>query len=188
MPVPPSDGLTRMPVPSAPTMPPMQWTPKTSSASSYLKTFFTVVQKKKQTKPATMPSTSEPMEPAKPEAGVTATRPATAPEIAPSMVGLPFTIHSMNIHAIAQEAVAMKVLRKATTAEPAASRFDPALKPNQPNHKRQAPMKLITSECGAITSRPKPMRLPTIKQPTKPAMPELMCTTEPPAKSMAPFL
>src|SRR5229473_110137 len=168
MPVPPRSGLTRIPVPSAPTMPPMQCTPKTSRASSYLKMFFTVVQKKKQITPATRPSTSEPIEPEKPEAGVTATRPATAPEIAPSTVGLPLMIHSTNIHDIAQAAVAMKVLRNATTAPPAASKFDPALKPNQPNHSKHAPMKLMTSECGAITSRPKPMRLPTIKQPTKP--------------------
>ena len=31
-----------------------------------------------------------------PEAGVMATRPATAPEIAPSTLGLPFLIHSAN--------------------------------------------------------------------------------------------
>jgi hypothetical protein len=34
MPVPPSFGFTRMPVMMAPTMPPMQCTPNTSSASS----------------------------------------------------------------------------------------------------------------------------------------------------------
>src|SRR5690242_3766095 len=143
-----------MPVPSAPTMPPMQCTPKTSSASSYLNVFFTVVQKKKQTTPATRPSTSEPIAPAKPDAGVTATRPATAPETTPSIEGFPFTIHSTNIHDSAQAAVAMKVLVKATIAEPAASRFDPALKPNQPNHSRQAPIMVITSECGAMMSLP----------------------------------
>src|SRR5579885_489674 len=154
MPVPPSAGLTRMPVPSAPTMPPMQCTPNTSSASSYLKTLFTVVQKKKQTTPATMPRTREPIEPAKPEAGVTATRPATAPVTTPRVLGFPFTIHSTNIQVSAVIAVQMQVLRKATTAEPEASRFEPALKPNQPNHSKQAPIMVITSECGAMTSLP----------------------------------
>ena len=48
MPAPPRAGLTRMPVASAPTMPPMQWMPKASRLSSYLSAFFTTVQKKKQ--------------------------------------------------------------------------------------------------------------------------------------------
>src|SRR5690606_29818018 len=116
--------------------------------SSYLKMFFTVVQKKKQIAPAMRPSTSAPIGLANPEAGVTATRPATAPEAMPSIEGLPFIFHSTNIHDSAQAAVAMKVLRKATMADPPASRLEPALKPNQPNHKRQAPIMVMTSECG----------------------------------------
>ena len=42
------------------------------------------------------------------------------------------------------------------------------------------------SEWGGISSLPKPMRLPSSSAPTRPAMPELMCTTVPPAKSIAP--
>ena len=40
---------------------------------------------------------------------------------------------------------------------------------------------------GAIESLPKPMRLPTTKAPTNAAIPALMCTTVPPAKSLAPW-
>ena len=68
-----------MPVPIAPIMPPMQWTPNTSSESSYRSLFFTVVTKKKQTTEATAPRMIDVPGAAKPDAGVIATRPATAP-------------------------------------------------------------------------------------------------------------
>ena len=45
---------------------------------------------------------------------------------------------------------------------------------------------VMTSEWGGISSLPKPTRLPTQSAPTRPAMPALMCTTVPPAKSIAP--
>ncbi len=41
--------------------------------------------------------------------------------------------------------------------------------------------------CGLSASRPKPIRLPNRKAPTRPATAALMCTTVPPAKSSAPF-
>ena len=96
--------------------------------------------KKKQTTPATRPSTIDPIGPAKPEAGVTATRPATAPEIMPSSEGLPLSIHSANIQPSVAAAVATKVLTKASAVVPFASRFDPALKPNQPTQRSEAPI------------------------------------------------
>src|SRR3954469_13838745 len=148
--------------------------------------FFTVVTKNRQTTPATRPSTSAPIGPAKPEAGVTATRPATQPERMPSNDGLPLTSHSANIHDSAAADVATNELIRAIGAPPVASRLDPALKPNQPTHSSEAPIMVITSECGDISSLPKPTRVPTQITPTSPAMPELMCTTVPPAKSMAP--
>src|SRR6184192_2318669 len=55
------------------------------------------VAPQKQSRPATMPITSEPVGLTKPEAGVIATRPATAPEMMPSTDGLPRVIHSANI-------------------------------------------------------------------------------------------
>src|SRR4029453_2196476 len=148
MPAPPRAGFTRMPVPSAPTMPPMQWTTNRPSE------FFTTVQKNRQTTPTTRPSTIAPIGPAKPAAGVTATRPATAPDNAPSTEGWPLTIHSANIQAIAPAAVATKELDMAGPAPPEASRFDPALKPNQPTQSSEAPIMDMVSECGAINSLP----------------------------------
>src|SRR3546814_1117225 len=123
---------------------------------------------------------------ANPAAGVMATRPATAPVIAPSSDGLPLATRSTSVHDTAAAAVATKVLTKATAATPLASRLEPALKPNQPTHSSAAPTIDSVSECGGIGSRGKPRRLPTMMQPTSPATPALMCTTVPPAKSRAP--
>ena len=47
------------------------------------------------------------MGPTKPEAGVMATNPATAPDAAPKTVELPLCIHSAIIHERAAEAVEM---------------------------------------------------------------------------------
>ena len=117
---------------------------------------------------------------------MTATSPATAPVTMPSSEGLPLAIHSTNIQASAAAAVATNELAIASTAPPEASRLEPALKPNQPTQSSEAPIMLKVSECGAIRSLPKPMRLPSSSAPTRPAMPALMCTTVPPAKSIAP--
>ena len=38
--------------------------------------------------------------------------------------------------------------------------------------------------CGRIGTLPKPIRLPTMRASTRPAIPALMCTTVPPAKSI----
>src|ERR1700712_3176864 len=135
----------------------------------------------------TRPSTSAPIGPAKPEAGVTATRPATAPERMPSNEGLPLKIHSANIQDSAAADVATNELIRAMVEPPVASRLEPALKPNQPTHSSEAPIMVMTSECGDISSLPKPTRLPTQIAPTRPAIPALMCTTVPPAKSIAPL-
>src|SRR5690349_3123699 len=113
-----------------------------------------VVQKNRQTTPATRPRTTAPIGPAKPAAGVTATRPATQPDRMPSIEGLPLTIHSANIHDSAAAAVATKEFIIASAAPPLASRFEPALKPNQPTQSSEAPIIVMTSECGAISSLP----------------------------------
>src|ERR1700735_20577 len=76
----------------------------------------------------------------KPEAGVMATSPATAPEIAPSTEGLPLAIHSANIQPNAAAAVAICVTVIAMPARPLAAVADPALKPNQPTHSSDAPI------------------------------------------------
>ncbi|MNY13591.1 hypothetical protein D3C86_1467340 [compost metagenome] len=122
-----------------------------------------------------------PIGPTKPAAGVIATRPATAPEAPPSIDGLPLPIHSPKVHDSTAAAVASSVLTKARAAPPLASRPEPALKPNQPNHSSEAPTMVKVRLCGRIASRPKPMRLPYMKAPTRPATAALMCTTVPPA-------
>src|SRR5262245_56837370 len=120
-----------------------------------------------------------PAGPTKPEAGVMATRPATAPEQMPMTVGFPRMAHSTSIQLKAATAVAivgtvisMPACMPAVTAEP-------ALKPNQPTHNKEAPIKVSTMLCGG----PTPLRLPRQIAHIRPATPALMCTTVPPAKS-----
>ena len=78
----------------------------------------------------------------KPDAGVMATRPATAPVAAPSTVGLRLRSQSMMTHPIAAAAVAVLVLMNAETASSFAASALPALNPNQPNHRSAAPVRV----------------------------------------------
>src|SRR5438552_19079675 len=89
------------------------------------------------------PMTIEDIGPTNPEAGVMATRPATAPEAAPSTVGLPRFAHSENIQLSAAAAAAVLVARNALAASPLASSALPALNPNQPNQSRAAPVTVM---------------------------------------------
>src|ERR1019366_932764 len=86
------------------------------------------------------PIHNEPPTFTKPEAGVIATKPATAPEQAPTSVGAPAKIHSQTAQLIAAAAVAVLVTTKALVARPLAATAEPALKPNQPNHNKEAPI------------------------------------------------
>src|SRR5919108_4118360 len=88
--------------------------------------------------------------PTKPEAGVMATSPATAPDAAPSTVGLPRLAHSVNIQPSAAAAAPVLVAVNALAASPLASSALPALKPNQPNHSRPAPITVMGRLCGCI--------------------------------------
>ncbi len=133
-----------------------------------------------------MPMNKAPTGPTKPEAGVIATRPATAPETMPSTLGLPRNSHSMNIQVNAAVAVAICVTAIAMPARPPEATAEPALKPNQPTHSSEAPIRLRIRLCGAMLSTPYPFRLPTTRQATRPATPALMWTTVPPAKSRTP--
>src|SRR5688572_30535163 len=187
-PGPPKLGALNTPVSSAPKIPPIPWTPNTSSESSAPMSFLNPVQPQRQMTPAARPITNAPGMPTLPAAGVIATRPATAPEAAPSIDGLPFRIHSANVHDSTAHAVARNVFMKASAAKPLASSAEPALNPNQPNHSIDAPIIVSVRLCGGMLSRPKPTRLPSTMAPTRPATPALMCTTVPPAKSSAPQL
>src|SRR5664280_3221174 len=110
--------------------------------------------------PATTPMASADIGWTKPEAGVMATSPATAPEMAPNAVGLPLWIHSATVQPRAAAAAAKWVLMNALVARGPEFRALPALKPNQPTQSRQAPMKLNTMEWGGIGTLGYPIRLP----------------------------
>src|SRR5476649_2090602 len=91
-----------------------------------------------------MPIQNEPIGPTKPEAGVMATKPATAPEEMPTTVGLPFKIHSTIIQVKPAVAVAVWVTSMAMPACRPAVTAEPALKPNQPTHSNEAPISVST--------------------------------------------
>ena len=108
-----------------------------------------------------------------------ATRPATAPVQMPMTVGLPRSAHSTNIQVSAAVAVATCVTVMAMPACMLAATAEPALKPNQPTHRSEAPMKVSTM----LWPGPVSLRLPSTRQAIRPAVPELTWTTVPPAKS-----
>src|SRR5450432_4067726 len=123
------------------------------------------------------------MGPTNPAAGVMATNPATAPDIAPRALARPFLSHSARLQLMAAAAVAKWVAMNALVASELAASALPALNPNQPTHSKHAPTKLSTRLCGGIGCLGKPVRLPKYNAHTKAETPELMCTTVPPAKS-----
>src|SRR5215469_3092204 len=85
-----------------------------------------------------------------PAAGVIATNPATAPEIAPSALGLPLRNHSAPPHPTTAAAAAKCVATKALVARLPALKALPALNPNHPTQSRHAPIKLSTMLCGGM--------------------------------------
>ena len=141
----------------------------------------------KQRTPPPIPIRIAATGPTKPEAGVIATSPATAPEAAPSTVGLPRWIHSASIQPSVAAAAAVLVTTKALVASPPAPSALPALKPNQPTQSMAAPITVNGRLCGGIGSRPKPLRRPITIAAASAETPEEMWTTVPPAKSSAPI-
>src|SRR5213593_2959612 len=132
-----------------------------------------------------MPMITAPEALTKPQAGVITTKPATAPEQKPRMLGLPLVSHSAIGHTNEAIAVASVVVVKALAATPSAATALPALKPYQPTHNMPVPTMQSTRLCGAMFSLPKPRRLPRIRQRTSADQPDDICTTVPPAKSIA---
>src|SRR5215467_5519138 len=98
-----------------------------------------MLQAAKQRAPPPIPMRIEATGPTKPDAGVMATSPATAPDAAPRTVGLPRVHHSASTHASVAAAAAVLVVTKALTASPPALNALPALKPNQPTQSMAAP-------------------------------------------------
>src|ERR1700741_3511439 len=101
-----------------------------------------------------------------PAAGVMATNPATAPEIAPKALARPFLIHSAALQLKAAAAAAKCVATNALVASGLEASALPALNPNHPTHSKQAPMKLSTKLCGGIGCLGNPARLPQYSAPT----------------------
>src|SRR5262249_57928630 len=122
-------GVARKPVSKAPSVPPTPCTPKVSSASSYLNHALSLVQARKGTTPARTPINTAPPAVTKPAAGVTTTRPATAPEQKPSTGGLPRVIHSSTGPLLVATAVARVVAGNAPAAVPPAASALAAVKP-----------------------------------------------------------
>src|SRR5580698_4876332 len=112
----------------------------------------------------------------KPDAGVIATSPATAPEIPPSTEGLPLRTHSAALQPIAAAAAPKCVATNAEVASVPAASADPALNPNQPTHNRHAPIKLSTTECGGIAVFGYPIRLPRYSAVISAETPDVICT------------
>src|SRR6266511_2242301 len=92
----------------------------------------------------------------KPQHGVIATRPATAPEDAPTMVGLPSRIHSTMIQPSSAAAVATCVLTKATAVMPSAVISEPAAKSSACHCARKPPPQ-IQCATGTYTSVNQPI-------------------------------
>src|SRR5262247_2678995 len=122
--------------------------------------------------PATPPMIKAAIGLTNPAPGVMATKPATAPEIAPKTVGLPKRIHSTATQPKAAAAEAKCVATNALVAKLFAANALPPLKPTQPTQSKQAPMKLKVRLCGFIASCGNPTRLPTYNAQTSAEIPE----------------
>src|SRR5688572_3036133 len=185
-PVPPRLTAANTPVSSVPITPPTPCTGDTSSESSISSLRLSSCVAKKHTVPAVRPIATAPSGPTNPDAGVIVPSPATTPVTTPSIEGLPYFFHSMNIHANAPAEAPMCVVSMAMPAEPFAASALPALKPNQPTQSMPAPATVNGRLCGVIAVCGKPRRRPTTTAQTSADTPALTCTTMPPAKSMTP--
>src|SRR5262249_57029766 len=93
-------------------------------------------------------------------AGVIATSPATAPEAAPTVVGLPSRSCSTSSQPSTPAQVATVVVVKASPAMLSAAPSEPALNPYQPNHSSDAPSSTNGPLCAFLASFPPPTPLP----------------------------
>src|SRR5947207_12541464 len=123
-----------------------------------------------------------------PQAGVMTTNPAQPPEQKPGTRALPRSTYSSIAHVNDATAVASVVVMNAFAAIPSAPSALPALKPYQPTQSIPAPTMQSTMLCGAMISFRKPSRGPSKAQRTSADQPDDMCTTGPPANSIAVIL
>src|SRR6476619_4225784 len=114
-----------------------------------------------------------------PDAGVMATKPATAPDAAPIVEARPVCAHEIN----AQVTTAIAVATNALVTFDRAAAAEPALKPNHPTQSNAAPRTISDILCGSIGIFPYPSLRPIIKAMTSPDQPDVIWITVPPAKS-----
>src|SRR6516225_4941082 len=138
--------------------------------------------------PATTPMVTAPVGSTNPHAGVITTNPPTAPEQNPSTLAFPRSKYSSIAQVNDATAVASVVVMNAFAAIPSAPSALPALNPYQPTQSIPAPTMQSTMLCGAMISFRKPSRGPSKAQSTSADQPDDMCTTVPPAKSIAVIL
>ncbi len=98
--------------------------------------------------------------------------------------GVPSRIRSTSSQLSIAAAVAAVVFIHTCPAIASAAPSEPTLNPNQPNHSSAAPSMTHGMLCGRYAILPKVTRRPTRMASTSAAIPALMCTTVPPAKSM----
>jgi hypothetical protein len=118
----------------------------------------------------------------------TVARGATAPEAAPTALGFLSMSQAKISHDIIAAAAAVLVTTKALVATPSAAKLLPALNPNHPNQSNAAPRTTMGTLAGPIGCSGNPILRPMIRAEAKAPAPALMCTTVPPAKSIAPQL
>ena len=143
----------------------------------------------RRARPRTKPTTNAPRTFTDEQDGVIATRPATMPEAAPKRRRLAV---ADSLGEQPGQHRRRRRDRRGDECRAGAHRStlvaDPALKPYQPNHSRPAPSITNGRLCGRIGVVGQPLRRPRMIASTRPAVPALMCTAVPPAKSIAPKL
>ena len=122
----------------------------------------------------------------KPEAGVIATSPATAPAAGPSTLGCPWRIQETVIQVEAAHRGGgvghhERVCRQAVGRQGAAGVEAEPAEPEQPRAEHR-----VGQVVRLQRALPKPMRLPSTRAATRADTPAVMWTTVPPAKSSAP--
>src|SRR5215468_3015033 len=122
-----------------------------------------------------------------PAAGVMATSPTTAATAAPTPEVRFFRALSSSTQVTTAAAADRLVVTNARLARPPAVSAEPALNPNQPNHKSEAPRMTKGTLCGTLCSGGFSVWPgPRMSAATRADTPALMWTTDPPAKSSAP--
>src|SRR3989441_10856768 len=115
-----------------------------------------------------------------------ATRPQTAPTAIPTADGFFFLTQSVNIQLTAAPAAAKFVTTSAFTARAFAARALPALNPNHPNQRTEAPRTTYGMLFGRLSRRSTPFRRPITSAAATAETPAAAGTAKPPPKPRHP--